>query len=93
MDDWKVVSGGEEGLTCTWDQRMGTKLWEMHARYCTVMLYYRCGVIIKYIRSIHSTDYFHCNYKDRFIFTSILKDLILFADDLLSAIKALVVFT
>ncbi|KAM4049189.1 LOW QUALITY PROTEIN: F-box/WD repeat-containing protein 8 [Anomaloglossus baeobatrachus] len=33
MDDWKVVSGGEEGLTCTWDQRMGTKLWEMHASY------------------------------------------------------------
>ncbi|XP_075034615.1 F-box/WD repeat-containing protein 8 [Mixophyes fleayi] len=33
MDDWKVVSGGEEGLTCTWDQRMGTKLWEMHARH------------------------------------------------------------
>ncbi|KAM9329971.1 F-box/WD repeat-containing protein 8 [Gastrophryne carolinensis] len=33
MDDWKVVSGGEEGLTCTWDQRMATKLWEMHARH------------------------------------------------------------
>ncbi|XP_044146674.1 F-box/WD repeat-containing protein 8 [Bufo gargarizans] len=33
MDDWKVVSGGEEGLTCTWDQRMDTKLWEMHARH------------------------------------------------------------
>ncbi|XP_063310270.1 F-box/WD repeat-containing protein 8 isoform X1 [Pelobates fuscus] len=33
MDDWKVVSGGEEGLTCVWDQRMGTKLWEMHARH------------------------------------------------------------
>ncbi|XP_064024320.1 F-box/WD repeat-containing protein 8 isoform X1 [Pogoniulus pusillus] len=33
MDDWKVVSGGEEGLVCVWDQRMGTKLWEMHARH------------------------------------------------------------
>ncbi|XP_053329250.1 F-box/WD repeat-containing protein 8 [Spea bombifrons] len=33
MDDWKVVSGGEEGLTCVWDQRMGTKLWETHARH------------------------------------------------------------
>lgn len=32
MDDWKIVSGGEEGLVCVWDQRMGTKLWEMHAR-------------------------------------------------------------
>ncbi|XP_060539752.1 F-box/WD repeat-containing protein 8 isoform X2 [Pantherophis guttatus] len=33
MDDWKVVSGGEEGLVCVWDQRMGNKLWEMHARH------------------------------------------------------------
>ncbi|XP_060105965.1 F-box/WD repeat-containing protein 8 [Heteronotia binoei] len=33
MDDWKVVSGGEDGLVCVWDQRMGTKLWEMHARH------------------------------------------------------------
>lgn len=32
MDEWKIVSGGEEGLVCVWDQRMGTKLWEMHAR-------------------------------------------------------------
>ncbi|XP_072456428.1 F-box/WD repeat-containing protein 8 isoform X1 [Notamacropus eugenii] len=33
MDDWKIVSGGEEGLVCVWDQRMGNKLWEMHARH------------------------------------------------------------
>uniref|UniRef100_A0A8C6VH67 F-box/WD repeat-containing protein 8 n=1 Tax=Naja naja TaxID=35670 RepID=A0A8C6VH67_NAJNA len=33
MDDWKVVSGGGEGLVCVWDQRMGSKLWEMHARH------------------------------------------------------------
>ncbi|XP_034954177.1 F-box/WD repeat-containing protein 8 isoform X1 [Zootoca vivipara] len=33
MDDWKIVSGGEEGLVCVWDQRMGTKLWEIHARH------------------------------------------------------------
>uniref|UniRef100_A0A6I8SE80 F-box and WD repeat domain containing 8 n=1 Tax=Xenopus tropicalis TaxID=8364 RepID=A0A6I8SE80_XENTR len=33
MDDWKIVSGGVEGLTCVWDQRMGTKLWEMHTRH------------------------------------------------------------
>ncbi|XP_039188420.1 F-box/WD repeat-containing protein 8 [Crotalus tigris] len=33
MDDWKVVSGGEEGLVCVWDQRMSTKLWEVHARH------------------------------------------------------------
>ncbi|KAI6076384.1 F-box/WD repeat-containing protein 8 [Aix galericulata] len=33
MDDWKIVSGGEEGMVCVWDQRMGTKLWETHARH------------------------------------------------------------
>ncbi|XP_078410154.1 F-box/WD repeat-containing protein 8 [Cetorhinus maximus] len=33
MDDWKIVSGGEEGLVCVWEQRMGTKLWEMHSRH------------------------------------------------------------
>ncbi|XP_042684494.1 F-box/WD repeat-containing protein 8 [Centrocercus urophasianus] len=33
MDDWKIVSGGEDGLVCVWDQRMGAKLWEMHARH------------------------------------------------------------
>ncbi|XP_061674123.1 F-box/WD repeat-containing protein 8 isoform X2 [Syngnathoides biaculeatus] len=33
MDDWKVVSGGGEGLVCVWEMRMGTKLWEMHNRH------------------------------------------------------------
>ncbi|XP_013413586.1 F-box/WD repeat-containing protein 8 [Lingula anatina] len=33
MDDWKVVSGGAEGLVCIWDQRMGSKLWEVHNRH------------------------------------------------------------
>ncbi|XP_048411881.1 F-box/WD repeat-containing protein 8 isoform X2 [Stegostoma tigrinum] len=33
MDDWKIVSGGEEGLVCVWEQRMGAKLWEMHSRH------------------------------------------------------------
>lgn len=32
MDDLKVVSGDEGGFVCVWDQRMGTKLWEMHSR-------------------------------------------------------------
>ncbi|XP_077417651.1 F-box/WD repeat-containing protein 8 [Vanacampus margaritifer] len=32
-DDWKVVSGGGEGLLCVWDMRMGSKLWEMHNRH------------------------------------------------------------
>ena len=33
MDEWKVISGGDEGLVCVWDQRMeGAKLWELHTR-------------------------------------------------------------
>uniref|UniRef100_A0A8C7ZJL8 F-box and WD repeat domain containing 8 n=1 Tax=Oryzias sinensis TaxID=183150 RepID=A0A8C7ZJL8_9TELE len=32
-DDWKVVSGGGEGLVCVWEMRMGAKLWEMHNRH------------------------------------------------------------
>ncbi|CAK6959780.1 F-box/WD repeat-containing protein 8 [Scomber scombrus] len=32
-DDWKIVSGGEEGLVCVWEMRMGAKLWEMHNRH------------------------------------------------------------
>ncbi|XP_077570774.1 F-box/WD repeat-containing protein 8 [Stigmatopora nigra] len=32
-DDWKVVSGGGEGLVCVWEWRMGSKLWEMHHRH------------------------------------------------------------
>lgn len=31
-DEWKIVSGGGEGLVCVWEMRMGTKLWEMHNR-------------------------------------------------------------
>lgn len=36
-DDWKIVSGGGEGLVCVWEMRMGAKLWEMHNRWdlCT----------------------------------------------------------
>ncbi|XP_023684704.2 F-box/WD repeat-containing protein 8 isoform X1 [Paramormyrops kingsleyae] len=32
-DDWKIVSGGGEGLVCVWEMRMRTKLWEMHNRH------------------------------------------------------------
>ncbi|XP_061134889.1 F-box/WD repeat-containing protein 8 [Syngnathus typhle] len=32
-DDWKVVSGGGEGLLCVWDMRTASKLWEMHNRH------------------------------------------------------------
>ncbi|KAM5238152.1 F-box/WD repeat-containing protein 8 [Ctenodactylus gundi] len=33
MDDWKIVSGGFEGLVCVWDYRMNQKLWEAHSRF------------------------------------------------------------
>ncbi|XP_062237425.1 F-box/WD repeat-containing protein 8 [Platichthys flesus] len=32
-DDWKIVSGGGEGLVCVWELRMGSKLWETHNRH------------------------------------------------------------
>lgn len=32
-DEWKIVSGGGEGLVCVWDVRMRNKLWEMHNRH------------------------------------------------------------
>ncbi|CAL8344749.1 unnamed protein product [Lota lota] len=32
-DDWKIVSGGDEGLVCVWELRAGAKLWEMHNRH------------------------------------------------------------
>ncbi|MFT7808440.1 F-box/WD repeat-containing protein 8 [Arapaima gigas] len=32
-DDWKIVSGGAEGLVCVWEMRTGAKLWEMHNRH------------------------------------------------------------
>ncbi|KAG9262005.1 F-box/WD repeat-containing protein 8 [Astyanax mexicanus] len=32
-DDWKIVSGGGEGLVGVWEMRMGAKLWEMHNRH------------------------------------------------------------
>ncbi|XP_071944104.1 F-box/WD repeat-containing protein 8-like [Antedon mediterranea] len=32
-DDWKVLSGGMEGMVCLWDQRMQRKLWDTYARH------------------------------------------------------------
>ncbi|XP_030074955.1 F-box/WD repeat-containing protein 8 [Microcaecilia unicolor] len=46
MDDWKVVSGGEEGLVSVWDQRMGTKLWEMHARHPVRHIWFNAHTLI-----------------------------------------------
>nr|XP_011762747.1 F-box/WD repeat-containing protein 8 isoform X1 [Macaca nemestrina] len=31
MDDWKIVSGGEEGLVSVWDYRTNQKLWEVYS--------------------------------------------------------------
>ncbi|KAK7933838.1 hypothetical protein WMY93_004734 [Mugilogobius chulae] len=39
-DEWKIVSGGGEGLVCVWEMRMGTKLWEMHNRHRGVICHY-----------------------------------------------------
>ncbi|XP_077995281.1 F-box/WD repeat-containing protein 8-like isoform X2 [Glandiceps talaboti] len=33
MDDWKIVSGGHEGMLCVWDLKMASKLWETYARH------------------------------------------------------------
>ena len=33
MDDWKVVSGAEDGTLVVWDQRMKSALWMTHARH------------------------------------------------------------
>lgn len=33
MDDWKVVSGSDDGFLCVWDRRMAEKLWELHNRH------------------------------------------------------------
>lgn len=39
-DEWKIVSGGGEGLVCVWEMRMGSKLWEMHNRHPVRHLYF-----------------------------------------------------
>ncbi|XP_072352793.1 F-box/WD repeat-containing protein 8 isoform X2 [Scyliorhinus torazame] len=46
MDDWKIVSGGEEGLVCVWEQRMGTKLWEMHSRHPVRHLHFGAHTLV-----------------------------------------------
>lgn len=38
-DDWKIVSGGGEGLVCVWELRMRAKLWEMHNRWVVLFLF------------------------------------------------------
>lgn len=33
MDDWKIVSGCEDGIISVWDQRMMSRLWEVRSRH------------------------------------------------------------
>ncbi|MBN3304309.1 FBXW8 protein, partial [Amia calva] len=45
-DDWKIVSGGEEGLVCVWEMRMGAKLWEIHNRHPVRHIRFRTSTLI-----------------------------------------------
>ncbi|XP_016146148.1 F-box/WD repeat-containing protein 8 isoform X2 [Sinocyclocheilus grahami] len=44
-DDWKIVSGGGEGLVSVWEMRIGAKLWEMHNRVKTILAMHNHTVI------------------------------------------------
>lgn len=48
-DDWKIVSGGGEGLVCVWEMRMGAKLWEMHNRWDSRVLSIGCSYIYLFV--------------------------------------------
>lgn len=51
-DDWKIVSGGGEGLVCVWELRMRAKLWEMHNRWAVSSLFpERTKMSVKYFQS------------------------------------------
>ncbi|CAN9512945.1 unnamed protein product [Ophioblennius macclurei] len=45
-DDWKIVSGGGEGLVCVWEMRMGAKLWEMHNRHPVRHVRFNTGTLV-----------------------------------------------
>eukprot|EP00064_Thunnus_orientalis_P003023 superscaffoldBa00000239_g3031 len=45
-DDWKIVSGGEEGLVCVWETRMGAKLWEMHNRHPVRHIHFNTSTLV-----------------------------------------------
>ncbi|XP_037338647.2 F-box/WD repeat-containing protein 8 isoform X2 [Pungitius pungitius] len=45
-DDWKVVSGGGEGLVCVWEMRTGAKLWEMHNRHPVRRVRFNAGTLV-----------------------------------------------
>ncbi|XP_060468391.1 F-box/WD repeat-containing protein 8 isoform X1 [Panthera onca] len=60
MDDWKIVSGGEEGLVSVWDYRMNQKLWEVHSRHPVRHLSFNSHSLITanvpYERVVRNTD-------------------------------------
>ncbi|KAM5312978.1 F-box/WD repeat-containing protein 8 isoform 2-T2 [Glossophaga mutica] len=60
MDDWKIVSGGEEGLVSVWDYRMNQKLWEVHSRHPVRHIAFDSHSLITahvpYERVVRSTD-------------------------------------
>ncbi|XP_023502842.1 F-box/WD repeat-containing protein 8 [Equus przewalskii] len=60
MDDWKIVSGGEEGLVSVWDYRMNQKLWEVHSRHPVRHLSFNSHSLITanvpYERVVRSAD-------------------------------------
>uniref|UniRef100_A0AAY4BRX4 F-box domain-containing protein n=1 Tax=Denticeps clupeoides TaxID=299321 RepID=A0AAY4BRX4_9TELE len=45
-DDWKIVSGGGEGLVCVWEMRMGAKLWEMHNRHPVRYIWFNTSSLV-----------------------------------------------
>ncbi|KAG7236507.1 hypothetical protein INR49_000881 [Caranx melampygus] len=45
-DDWKIVSGGGEGLVCVWEMRMGAKLWEMHNRHPVRHVHFNTSTLV-----------------------------------------------
>ncbi|XP_059974833.1 F-box/WD repeat-containing protein 8 isoform X2 [Mesoplodon densirostris] len=60
MDDWKIVSGGEEGLVSVWDYRMNQKLWEVHSRHPVRHISFTCHSLITahvpYERVVRNAD-------------------------------------
>ncbi|XP_007189717.2 F-box/WD repeat-containing protein 8 [Balaenoptera acutorostrata] len=60
MDDWKIVSGGEEGLVSVWDYRMNQKLWEVHSRHPVRHISFNCHSLVTahvpYERVVRNAD-------------------------------------
>ena len=46
MDDWKVVSGSQDGLLCVWDQRMVARLWDVHNRFVRRIFIFHFSITI-----------------------------------------------